>query len=154
MGTLYIAAGFNLFVAFGGWMLSRRYEVADDTSPAQFILEKDIPRSSLLRTGKQNLLLLSFFTIGLIRIGYELIWMRSIVMPLGGFTYVFSAVLTIYLLGNVIGAWTGSTLSRKLHNPSLGFGISLTCLGTLGILFMPWFGQWLYVFHYKIPHLG
>ena len=54
------------------------------------------------------LLMLAFFCSGLNSIGYELIWMRSIVFKLGCFTYVFSAVLTIYLIGNVIGAWIGS----------------------------------------------
>ena len=104
MGTLYIAAVFNLLVAFVGWRLSRSYEITDEHSPALFVNENDNPGFSLVRRGKQNILLLAFFTSGLISIGYELVWMRSIVIPLGGFTYVFSAVLQIYLLGNVIGA--------------------------------------------------
>jgi spermidine synthase len=68
--------------------------------------------------------------------------MRSIVVPLGGFTYVFSAVLTVYLVGNVVGAWIGSWLSRRLKNPAVAFGLSLTCLGALGIFYIPWFRTW------------
>ena len=68
--------------------------------------------------------------------------MRSIEYQLRSFTYVFSAVLTIYLLGNVIGAWIGSRLSAKIKNPSIGFGASLTFLGILGILFIPWISVW------------
>ncbi|MHC4462764.1 MAG: fused MFS/spermidine synthase [Planctomycetota bacterium] len=144
MGTLYIAACINLFVAFGGWMLSRSY----DSIPRRVKKEaKAEQRSAVLaETGvnKQYALAMGFFLSGLISIGYELIWMRSIVMPLGGFTYVFSAVLTVYLVGNVIGAWIGSRLSKRLRNPAMAFGLSLTCLGVLGIFYIPWFRAWFF----------
>ncbi len=68
--------------------------------------------------------------------------MRSIVIPIGGYTYVFSAVLTIYLLGNVVGAGIGSWLSKRLVSPATGFGISLTCVGLFGIVHIPWLGTW------------
>ncbi|MDP2981768.1 MAG: fused MFS/spermidine synthase [Candidatus Latescibacter sp.] len=154
MGALYIAAGINLFVACGGWVLSRFYEVAGEKAVYPGISEKRSVSAKHMHGGKQYMLMLAFFTSGLISIGYELIWMRSIVIPLGGFTYVFSAVLTVYLSGNVIGAWIGSHLSRRLNNPAAGFGISLTCLGALGILYIPWFSTWLYFLHYEIPRFG
>jgi spermidine synthase len=150
MGALYIAAGVNLFVACGGWVLSRFYETSGEKAEDQVLSERNV----IVKPGhvrKQYVLMLAFFTSGLISIGYELIWMRSIIIPLGGFTYVFSAVLTVYLLGNVIGAWIGSYLSRRLKNPAAGFGVSLTCLGTLGILYMPWFSQWLNLLRTEIP---
>lgn len=142
MGTLYIAAGINLFVAFAGWMLSRYYDPAPmqvKKSPA-----KVQPPAAVEKAGawKQYVLALAFFLSGMVSIGYELIWMRSIVVPLGGFTYVFSGVLTVYLIGNVIGAWIGSRLSKQLKNSAVAFGISLTCLGVLGVLYIPWFTTW------------
>ena len=60
----------------------------------------------------------------------------------GNYTYVFSAVLTLYLLGNVIGAGSGARLTRRLGNPAAAFGISLTCLGIFGIAYVPWLNVW------------
>ncbi|MGB2819416.1 MAG: fused MFS/spermidine synthase, partial [Phycisphaerae bacterium] len=91
---------------------------------------------------KRHVLMLAFFVSGLVSIGYEIIWMRSASFLLGGFTYVFSGVLTVYLLGNVLGAWIGSRLSRRLKLPAVGFGVSLGCLGVLGVLYLPWFVAW------------
>lgn len=144
MGTLYAAAATNLLVAFGGWVLSRSHDAK--TSPPAGIEtvspDAEPPMLTPHAASKQSVLMLAFFFSGLVSIGYELVWMRSIVFMLGGFTYVFSAVLTIYLLGNVIGAWIGSRLSRRLSNPAVGFGISLTCLGLLGVFYIPWMVTW------------
>jgi len=142
MGTLYIAAGINMLVALGGWILSRLHDVASE-SPAQVAMAKQQSADREQPVWQKRYVLISaFFVSGLISIGYELIWMRSIVFLLGGFTYVFSAVLTIYLLGNVVGAWIGSRLSKRLKNPAAGFGVSLTCLGLLGISYIPWLSIW------------
>ena len=147
MGTLYIAAGINLFVAFGGWILSRYYDPAPTGAkkrPAKecTAAEPEAVRTDSSSANRRYVLMLGFFLSGLISIGYELVWMRSIVVPLGGFTYVFSGVLTIYLIGNVLGAWIGSRLSKCLRNPAAAFGLSLTCLGVLGVFYIPWFATW------------
>lgn len=142
MGTLYIAAGVNLFVAFSGWMLSRSHESVLRGAEKKIEAQKPHADIAEAKMSRQYVLAVGFFLSGLISIGYELIWMRSIVVPLGGFTYVFSAVLTVYLVGNVIGAWIGSRLSRRLNNPAVAFGLSLTCLGALGIFYIPWFRTW------------
>jgi len=142
MGTLYIAAGINLLVAVGGWILSRK----DDTAKKHVLETPHVVTTdagSIQLVGSHSLiLLLAFFMSGLISIGYELIWMRSIVFSLGGYTYVFSGVLTIYLMGNVIGAAIGSRLSRSLKNPAVGFGVSMTCLGVFGIIYIPALSTW------------
>jgi len=141
MGTLYVAAGLNLLVALGGWVLSRRGGTARP-SPPEEQSEPGAPRVSRRERTSRRVLVLAFFVSGLVSIGYELIWMRSAAFLLGGFTYVFSGVLTVYLLGNVLGAWIGSRLSRRLARPAVAFGISLSCLGLLGVLYLPWFTAW------------
>jgi len=143
MGALYIAAAVNLLVALGGWVLSRSHD-AKPAPPEEPLAPPSAEPAGLTRYAgrKQYVLMLAFFLSGLVSIGYELIWMRSIIFMLGGFTYVFSAVLTIYLLGNVIGAWIGSRLSKRLTNPAVGFGISLACLGLLGVFYIPWMVTW------------
>lgn len=139
--TLYVAAFVNVLVALAGWLLSRKSEASLQAG------SKILAAKSMVAPAKVDgfgwLLGSIFFASGCISIGYELIWMRSIVIPLGGFTYVFSAVLTIYLLGNVIGVWIGSYLSRRMSNPGLGAAFCLTLLGICGIFYMPWFVGWL-----------
>jgi|WetSurMetagenome_2_1015567.scaffolds.fasta_scaffold00392_17 spermidine synthase len=138
--TLYAAAFINVLVALAGWQISRASPVAPAvTAPVR-------PDESNHRASAGSvrwLLAILFFASGFISIGYELVWMRSIVIPLGGFTYVFSAVLTVYLLGNVSGAWIGTFLSRRMRNPASGAALCLAFLGACGIFFMPWLVEWL-----------
>jgi spermidine synthase len=143
MGTLYVAALLNLLVAFGGWFLSRSSPVSD---------EQQLPGPAAVRSraapaakadARFYLLVLAFFASGLISIGYELLWMRSVVHLLGGFTYVFSAVLTVYLLGNVIGAGIGSKLAKRLTVPASAFAVTLLLLGLHGVFFLPLLISWM-----------
>ena len=137
MGALYVAAGINLLVAIGGWILSRKNDIVkvSQVKKTSTIITSEVTYS------KKYILAAAFFCSGLISIGYEMLWMRSISIPVGGYTYVFSAVLTVYLLGNIIGAAVGSWLSKRLAQPAVGFGVSLSCLGFFGILYIPWFSQ-------------
>jgi spermidine synthase len=138
MGTLYIAAAINMTVSFGGWMLSRFYDVSSEPAVEAPAAQKQAIAAGQVTKGRIYVLMLAFFLSGLISIGYELIWMRSIVFLLGSFTYVFSAVLTVYLVGNVVGAWIGTRLAKRLEHPAMGFGVSLTCLGMFGIFYINW----------------
>ncbi len=143
MGALYIAAGLNLLVAFGGWFLSRfsGVEIQEKTEAAA--AKTTEVAAATTTDGRFYLLILAFFMSGLISIGYELLWMRSIIHLLGGATYVFSAVLTIYLLGNVIGAGIGSRLAKRLKNPALAFGVTLSLLGFCGVFYLPALILWI-----------
>lgn len=149
MGTLYSAAILNLIVAFGGWFLSRFSGIAAEEQPeAAADSEIAVAKTS---DGRFYLLILAFFMSGLISIGYELLWMRSVVHMFNGFTYVFSAVLTVYLLGNVIGAGIGSGLARQLKTPAVGFAVTLSLLGLCGIFYLPLLILWT---SKVLPHLN
>ncbi|MHC4213677.1 MAG: fused MFS/spermidine synthase, partial [Planctomycetota bacterium] len=131
-----IAAILNLMVAFAGWFLSR-YTPGDTTSvPAKVIKKPSTSETTKATRLKFSLLVVALFASGLISIGYELLWMRSIIHLLGGFTYVFSAVLTIYLLGNVIGAAISSRLLKKWNIAATGFAVTLCFLGICGIYYL------------------
>lgn len=136
MGALYTAAGLNLLVAFGGWFLSRFSRITCEEQAELAVVERPKVVTGKQADGKFYLLILAFFLSGLISIGYELLWMRSIIHLLGGFTYVFSAVLTVYLLGNVIGAGIGSRLAKRLKVPAAGFAVTLALLGLCGIFYL------------------
>jgi len=142
MGALYTAAALNLLVAFGGWFLSRSSRVADAQESKAVTVESLEPAVAKRADGRFYLLVLAFFMSGLICIGYELLWMRSIVHLVGGFTYVFSAVLSVYLVGNVIGAGIGSRLAKRLKVPAVGFAASLFVLGLCGVFYLPLLVLW------------
>ena len=140
MGTLYIAAVLNLFVAFGGWLLSLFSGIATKQDDSTVLAYETADAKTTDR--KLYLLAVAFFASGFISISYELLWMRSVVHLLGGFTYVFSAVLTVYLLGNVIGAGISSWFVMKLKVPAAGFAVSLMLLGICGIVYLPLLTLW------------
>lgn len=142
MGTLYTAAILNLFVASAGYFLSRFAGVYAEEETEDVPIEIVEIVSAKLTNSKFYVLLIGFFLSGLISIGYELLWMRSIVHLLSGYTYVFSSVLTIYLLGNVIGAAIGSGLVRTLKIPAKGFAVTLFLLGLCGIFYLPLLIYW------------
>jgi spermidine synthase len=144
MGTVYLAAGLNLVVALGGYVLSRYLKTDDVGLSESPVIEE---KSSFFAPEKSDTiiskaLLIAIFMSGFISIGYELIWMRSIIFLLGGPTYVFSAVLSVYLFGNVFGAMLGSYLSKRTQHPFVIFGISLTILGILGMTYIHWLNYW------------
>ncbi|MBN2594216.1 MAG: fused MFS/spermidine synthase, partial [Sedimentisphaerales bacterium] len=142
MNTLYAAAGLNLFVAFSGWLLSRfpRFEVQQQVKEIRAIHMEAVETSSA--DSRMYVLAIAFFFSGAISIGYELLWMRSVVHLFSGYTYVFSSVLTIYLLGNVIGAGIGSGLAKQLKCPAKGFAVTLSLLGLCGVFYLPLLILW------------
>jgi spermidine synthase len=134
MNTLYIAAILNVMIALGGWILSSRQIKGEIKTSEKLTI---VPDTSTKINGRFLILIAAFFTSGFISIGYELLWMRSIIHMLNSFTYVFSAVLSVYLLGNVIGAGIGSGLVSTLKRPALGFSVTLFLLGLCGIFYLP-----------------
>jgi len=163
MGALYAAAFLNLLVALAGWLLSRfsSAPVAEQTeTPAPASPDSSLRWAPLRMPNAQAvdrkfyLLILAFFSSGLISIGYELLWIRSIIHLLGGSTYVFSAVLTVYLLGNVIGAAIGSGLVKTLKIPAVGFAVTLFLLGLCGIFYLPLLILWTSEFLREVESLS
>ncbi len=142
MNTLYVAAFLNLFVAFSGWLLSRLsgLEVQQHDKEAPSTQLEAVATKAV--DSRMFVLAVAFFLSGAISIGYELLWMRSVVHLFSGYTYVFSSVLTVYLLGNVIGAGIGSGLAKQLKCPAAGFAITLSLLGLCGIFYLPFLIVW------------
>jgi spermidine synthase len=147
MGTVYTAAALNLIAVFGGAFLAlRNGEFRTPNVECRMTKDEIDNRKSEIENGSTGagfyLLVPAFFMSGFISIGYELLWMRSIIHLLSAVTYVFSAVLTVYLLGNVIGAGIGSVLVAQLKRPAVGFAIALSFLGLCGIFYLPLLLLW------------
>jgi spermidine synthase len=133
IGTLRLAAALNLLVALSGYALHRTS--ASNATPA---VTSAAPARTHANAGGLVMLAAGFFLGGAVSIGYELLWMRSVVHSIGAFTFVFSSVLTVYLLGNVIGAAIGSRLAREVRNPAAVYAGLLCLLGLCGVLYLPW----------------
>jgi len=139
-GALYSAAVLNIGVVGAALVLRRRVPAAPAGGTARPVVPA--PASAEGSRLPLVLLLLGFFASGLVSIGYEIGWIRSVMFLLGGDTYVFSSVLTMYLLGNVVGAAIGSRIASRLRNPAAGFAITLLCLGVAGVAYMPALVGW------------
>ena len=138
MGGLLIAGGLNLAVALGGWILHwRTRHLWTQPMPPTPTDVRPLPITPAAAEHWQ-LVLVGCFWSGLVSIAYELLWIRSIVHSVGAYTYVFSAVLTIYLLGNVVGTGIGSLMVRRECHPATTFALLLFCLGLCGLYYLPW----------------
>lgn len=137
-GSLYVAAAVNLGVVGAALALRLRARGASAAVPAAAA----VPSRPGASSGGFAMLLAGFCASGLVSIGYEIGWIRSVMFLLGGDTYVFSSVLTVYLLGNVAGAAIGSRIAARLRNPAAGFATTLLLLGAAGMAYMPALVGW------------
>ena len=77
------------------------------------------------------------FTSGFVALGYEILWVRTVVHFLQAEIYVFSSILCVYLIGYALGVYAGSRLVRIVSNHFVIFGILLQLLGLTGVLYLP-----------------
>jgi spermidine synthase len=139
MGTLWAAAAMNLLVVAGALALRSR---ARSVAPSRATARTSAPPASSTARGGFLVLALAFFASGFASIGYEIAWVRSAVFILGGDTYVFSAILTVYLLGNVAGTAIGTRVVRRVERPAAAFAVTLGLLGASGLLYLPGLLVW------------
>ncbi len=134
--TLCTAVILNFAVAAAAWRLSAQ-EVGKPL-PASPRVDQ-APR----QTGALPLFLpVVFFVSGLASISYEVIWLQSVIYIAGHSTYVFSGVLLVYLLGNVIGAAAAGRLSLVVRRPVAALVLSLLAVGVFGVLHVLWQDHW------------
>jgi spermidine synthase len=135
IGTLRLAAAVNLLVALAGYVVHR---VSRGGMAPAVAMACPVRGQTVGSPGGLGLLAAGFFLSGAVSIGYELLWMRSVVHAMGAFTFVFSAVLTVYLIGNVLGASIGTCIAREVRNPGVVYAGLLCVLGVCGVLYLPW----------------
>lgn len=95
-GTLALAASVGLMVAGAAWLL-------EETIPS------GVGATPTLR-GRPGWYLLYPFLFGFVALSLELVWTRVLLLHLGSRVYAFALVLSVYLVGLVVG----SAASRKL----------------------------------------
>lgn len=137
MGTLYAAAGVNLAVAAMAAGCSGRG--AAPVMPQKPVVREGVAgdRPEIKRARHRWLLLGGCFVGGAVGVAYELLWMRSIISFVGATTYVFSAVLTVFLLGSMMGAAIASGIAGTRARATSVFATVLWLSGLMGIAYVP-----------------
>jgi spermidine synthase len=101
----FVAAAINVTVAVGSWWVSRGAWI-DDTEP-----RTGVPAGSGRRPVAVYLTI-AFSGAG--ALGAEVVWTRLMGMLLGSTVYVFSIILSVFLVGLAAGSAGGSWLARSL----------------------------------------
>jgi spermidine synthase len=93
--------------------------------------------------GRAALALTVAFMSGLTSLGYQVLWTRLIASGTGNSTYVFSLILTIFLLGLALGALAFTFLRTRLGDPVRFLAVAqivvavLVMVGLVGVLVRP-----------------
>jgi spermidine synthase len=99
---------------------------------------EEIPASSgATRRPSIALALVIAFLSGLTSLGYQVTWTRLLTSGTGGYTYVFTAVLALFLAGIAIGAVLFTWLRSRIGSPLrllAGAQVAVAVLAVLGLL--------------------
>lgn len=80
-----------------------------------------------------------FFT-GLISLGYEVIWTRSLLLYMGSTNYTFTTMLTTFLFGIAAGSFLLGVIAPRIRRPLLWLGLAEAGIGASIFLTLP--GLW------------
>jgi spermidine synthase len=111
--TQMVAVGLNVVAGVGAFYLASRVKVVrkepkTKSSRATVRLKPDTTTTPLILTS------LALAMAGLAAMGMEILWLRHFSILLGAFRAVFSLLLTVILIGIVVGSLSGGILHRRL----------------------------------------
>lgn len=95
------------------------------------------PAAEAPRRGSIALALVIAFVSGLTSLGYQVTWTRLLTSGTGGYTYVFTAVLALFLAGIAIGAVIFTWLRPRIGSPLrvlAGAQVAVALLAVLGLV--------------------
>ncbi|GMR24472.1 MAG: fused MFS/spermidine synthase [Acidobacteriota bacterium] len=135
--TTQIAATVNSFVGLAAIALSFLLAEPDpDSSPDGL----DEPESSKT-TSKLRWAIAAFTVSGFAAIGLEVVWTRLLTLVFKGYSYSFTAMLTVFLIGIALGSVTFARPADRARDPEallgilqIAIGISVTALTALLVL--------------------
>ena len=108
-GTLLVGAGCSATAGIGALILDRlrgRAPAGEGGAPAAAADPATAPAVALaaLPRPRVRLALIVAFVSGLTSLGYQVLWTRLLASGTGDSTYVFTTILTIFLIGLALGA--------------------------------------------------
>jgi spermidine synthase len=131
--TLYIAVLCNFLIGIVALLFSPKAGHETYEEP-RLEPNKDTP----IRYNPQIIFVsVGIFICGFVGLGYEILWIRTILHILSSEIYVFSAILSIYLVGYALGVYLGSALIKKTTNYFFITGIIIQLIGIYGVIYIP-----------------
>lgn len=125
--TILIAVSLNVLVA----VLARFISVTASKSYHSPVVLRPLFITTILPV-------ISYSLSGAVAIAYEIIWVRILTPTVGTFIYAFAAILSLYLLGLVIGSFIYPYFSRIVPSRPLAFALCQLGIGffTLGSVYL------------------
>ena len=130
-----IAGALNMLVTAMAWLLLKQ-NARQTRRIVKEELSDDIPRPDKWGVNKQlfTLATAAFAIGGFSGMALEVIWFRSLGSYLLGYRAVLSSVLTIVLLGFVVGSYVSSRLISERRSPLFHFSLSQVFLGLTALV--------------------
>jgi spermidine synthase len=113
--TTFVAVALNIIVASIAFYLSRVTPSGAAESDAR-VATDETPAGT-------NLVYAAIALSGMTALGAEVVWTRLFTLLLGGTTYTFSIILSVFLIGIGLGSSVGSYSARQLVRPRLALGL-------------------------------
>ena len=113
--TTFVAVALNIIVASSAFYLSRVTPSGAAESDAR-VATDETPAGT-------NLVYAAIALSGMTALGAEVVWTRLFTLLLGGTTYTFSIILSVFLIGIGLGSSVGSYAARQLVRPRLALGL-------------------------------
>jgi spermidine synthase len=129
----FIGAGLNIGIALVCIILSRVSPGGSNEIMPVEVLDADRFRKKGLSAAVFGWL----FIMGFVALGYEIVWVRTVVHILKAEIYTFSSVLCVYLFGYAAGIFAGGRLAKKTSGQLNLFVIAAPLVGLCGILYLP-----------------
>jgi spermidine synthase len=131
--TAYAAAAANVIVGCLAMLLDRaaakRPSVADSEERESSTRQRHDPGARHLPAVRGACLAAAAMG-GAVVLGYEVVWTRLLSLPMRSFSYSFSLMLSLFLLGLVLGALTLPVLERRVRDPATALGWIQLAMGT------------------------
>jgi spermidine synthase len=112
-GALLVGAACSAVAGVVALVLARR---SNGAASAVVLQPSPVP-TTRARTARPTLALLIAFVSGLTSLGYQVLWTRLLASGTGGYTYVFTVILAMFLTGIAIGAVLFSILRPRIGSP-------------------------------------
>jgi spermidine synthase len=113
--TTFVAVALNIIVASSAFYLSRVTPSGAAESDAR-VATDETPAGT-------NLVYAAIALSGMTALGAEVVWTRLFTLLLGGTTYTFSIILSVFLIGIGLGSSVGSYAARQLVRPRVALGL-------------------------------
>lgn len=147
-GTIYLAAGLNILIGVAALNLR---QISPEMAATPTIQTRPKPGSPANR-----LLTLAVFISGFAALIYEVTWTRLFALILGSSVYAFSAMLTAFLGGIVLGAYAFAEKFGQRRATLTLLGLVECIIGVYCLLLIPAFNEimyWSYLIHIKFSNI-